>query len=160
MPRLTIDHQPVEVPEDATILDAARKLGINIPTLCFLDGHPANTSCMLCLVKVGGRWLPSCAAPAEDGMKVESETGEVRSLRRTGLELVRTAHRQRFTAAARPTELVGRTVARRAPERPRALRVAGEQPDSQVHQRRVTHHPKPRSSSSASLMLGTVQRSL
>lgn len=89
---MTIDRRVVEVPDGATVLDAARQLGIEIPTLCFLGGHPANTSCMLCLVKADGRWMPSCATPAAEGMVVESETDEVRSLRRTGLELLLSDH--------------------------------------------------------------------
>ncbi|GMV96926.1 MAG: (2Fe-2S)-binding protein [Phycisphaerae bacterium] len=92
MPRLSIDNQAVEVPAGATILDAARKLGVDVPALCFYAGHPPNNSCMVCLVKTGGRWVPSCATPAEEGMVVESETPEVRALRRTGLELLLSHH--------------------------------------------------------------------
>jgi len=95
MPRLTIDQREVEVPPGATILDAARQLGVEIPTLCFLDGHAPNTTCMLCLVKVGGRWVPSCATRAEEGMQVENDTDEVRHLRRTGLELLLSDHQMR-----------------------------------------------------------------
>jgi predicted molibdopterin-dependent oxidoreductase YjgC len=90
MARLTIDNRAVEVPDGATVLDAARKLGIEIPTLCHRDGHPPMTSCMACLVKVDGRekLLPSCATVVRDGMVVESETDEVRAARRTALELL------------------------------------------------------------------------
>ncbi|HOD82931.1 MAG TPA: 2Fe-2S iron-sulfur cluster-binding protein, partial [Phycisphaerae bacterium] len=52
MPRLTIDNQEVEVPAGATVLDAARQLGIDIPTLCHMPGMPPATSCMVCVVKV------------------------------------------------------------------------------------------------------------
>ena len=52
MPELTIDDRAVDVPDGPTILDAARKLGIDIPTLCFLEGRPPQTSCMVCRVKV------------------------------------------------------------------------------------------------------------
>jgi len=94
MPKLTIDDRPVEVREGATILDAARKLGIDVPTLCFLEGRPAQTSCMVCLVKVDGRdrLLPACATRARDGMRVESECEEVRAARRTALELLLSDH--------------------------------------------------------------------
>ena len=90
MPRLFIDNQPVDVPDGATILDAARKLGVPIPTLCFLEGRTALTSCMVCVVKVEGasKLVPSCAAPAVEGMRVESETPEVLEARRTALELL------------------------------------------------------------------------
>jgi len=94
MPRLLIDAREVEVPAGATILDAARQLGIQIPTLCHLDGCTPATSCMVCVVKVRNpdRLLPACGARAEDGMEVESETQEVRAARRTALELLLSDH--------------------------------------------------------------------
>ncbi len=94
MPKLTIDDTPVQVEPGATILDAARKLGIGIPTLCFLEGHPPQTSCMVCLVKVDGddKLLPACATRVRDGMRVESECDEVRHARRTALELLLSDH--------------------------------------------------------------------
>ncbi|MDK1031736.1 MAG: 2Fe-2S iron-sulfur cluster-binding protein [Planctomycetia bacterium] len=94
MPRLVIDEREVEVPAGSTILDAARKLGIDIPTLCSLDGHPPQTSCMVCLVQVEGvgRLVPSCAAKVAEGMRVWSETEEVREARRAALELLLSDH--------------------------------------------------------------------
>jgi predicted molibdopterin-dependent oxidoreductase YjgC len=94
MTRLTIDNQPVEVPEGTTVLEAARSLGIEIPTLCHRDGHPPMTSCMVCLVKIDGRnrLLPSCATVVREGMVVESETEEVLAARRTALELLFSDH--------------------------------------------------------------------
>ena len=50
MPKITIDGREVEVDAGATILDAAEKLGIEIPTMCFLRGYEATTSCMICVV--------------------------------------------------------------------------------------------------------------
>jgi NADPH-dependent glutamate synthase beta subunit-like oxidoreductase/ferredoxin len=94
MPKLTIDQREVEVPAGATILEAARKLGIDIPALCWLEGYEPSTSCLCCLVKVNGkeRLLPSCATIAEEGAEVESETPEVRSARRQALELLLSDH--------------------------------------------------------------------
>ena len=94
MPQLMIDNREVTVPEGATILDAARRLGIAIPTLCHLDGLPPSTSCMVCLVRVRSpdRLVPSCAALAEDGMIVESETEEVRAARREAMALLLSDH--------------------------------------------------------------------
>jgi len=90
MPAITIDNQHIEVPPGTTILDAARRLGIDIPTLCHLEGLPPQTSCFVCLVKVNGnsRLLPSCATVVSEGMVVESETAEVRAARRMALELL------------------------------------------------------------------------
>lgn len=94
MPKITIDDRQVEVPAGATILDAARKLGIDVPTLCFLEGYKQSTSCLACMVKILGpnRLVPSCATEAVDGMRIESETLEVRQVRRTALELLLSDH--------------------------------------------------------------------
>ncbi|NQT88199.1 FAD-dependent oxidoreductase [bacterium] len=94
MPRVTIDGREVEVGQGATLLDAARSLGIDIPTLCFREDCRSATSCMICLVKVKGRnaLVPSCATQAVDGMDIESETEEVRDARRAGLELLLSDH--------------------------------------------------------------------
>jgi NADPH-dependent 2,4-dienoyl-CoA reductase/sulfur reductase-like enzyme/ferredoxin len=94
MPKLTIDHRDVEVPEGATVLDAARKLGIDIPALCFRDGCSPSTSCLACLVRIGDgeRLVPSCATRAAEGMRVESETEAVHQARRTALELLLSDH--------------------------------------------------------------------
>jgi NADPH-dependent glutamate synthase beta subunit-like oxidoreductase len=95
MAKLTIDNVPVEVPDDATILDAANQAGIEIPTLCFKPGYPPNSTCMVCVVKVtGGRGklVPSCAYPVQDGMVVESQTEEVLVARRTALDLLLSNH--------------------------------------------------------------------
>jgi len=94
MPRITIDDRAVDAPEGVTVLDAARQLGIDIPTLCFLEGHSPQTSCMVCLVKIDGgrRLVPSCATKVRDGMLVESETDEILAARRTALELLLSDH--------------------------------------------------------------------
>lgn len=94
MPKLWIDNQAVEVEPGSTVLEAARKLGINIPALCYLDGVGRPTSCLVCLVRVNGadQLVPSCATRAEEGMQVASETEEVREARRTALELLLSDH--------------------------------------------------------------------
>ncbi len=94
MPKISIDQREVEVPPGATILAAARKLGIDIPTLCFFDDFKPATSCLVCLVKLRDpdRLVPSCATLAADGMVVESETPEVHDIRKTVLELLLSDH--------------------------------------------------------------------
>jgi ferredoxin len=94
MPRLTIDNQEVNVAPGTTVLDASRKLGIDIPTLCHLDGCSPGTSCYVCVVKIDGKenLLPSCATPATDGMIVQSQSPEVLQARKTALELLLSDH--------------------------------------------------------------------
>ncbi|MBN2133822.1 MAG: (2Fe-2S)-binding protein [Sedimentisphaerales bacterium] len=94
MPKLTIDGRPVEVEAGATILDAAEKLGIEIPTMCYLRGHEATTSCMVCVVRVVGAkgLVPACGTLAREGMQVENDCEEVRDARRSALELLLSDH--------------------------------------------------------------------
>ncbi|MHC4574439.1 MAG: 2Fe-2S iron-sulfur cluster-binding protein [Planctomycetota bacterium] len=94
MPRLVIDNREVEVASASTILDAAGKLGIEIPTMCFLKGHKPLTSCMICVVKVDGldKLVPACGTIAEEGMRVESDSDHVRQARRAALELMLSEH--------------------------------------------------------------------
>lgn len=91
---ITIDGQPVEVQPGQTILQAARKLGIAIPTLCYVEGFEPSASCFLCAVQIDGRpnlW-PSCATPVAPGMVVWTHTPEVREARKTALELLLSDH--------------------------------------------------------------------
>ena len=102
MPRVTIDNREVDVPAGTTLLVAARSLGIDIPSLCWREDCTPNTTCMVCVVKVterhegrmeaAGRIVPACATLAEDGMCVESETQEVRQVRRAAFELLLSDH--------------------------------------------------------------------
>ena len=91
---LTIDNQEVEVKEDATILEAAKKVGINVPTLCY---HPDLTefgSCRVCVVEneESGDLLASCVTPVSDGMKISTNSSKARTARRTNLELLLANH--------------------------------------------------------------------
>ena len=94
MPRVTIDGREVDVVPGSNLLAAARKLGLDIPALCYQPGCTPNTACMACVVKVRDpdRIVPSCATPAADGLVVESETPELHALRRTALELLLSDH--------------------------------------------------------------------
>ena len=94
MPTITIDDRPIDVPPGATVLEAARKLEIDIPTLCYLEGYKPSTSCQVCVVKLldNGRIVPACGTAVVEGMRVASETPEVHRLRRTALELLLSDH--------------------------------------------------------------------
>jgi ferredoxin len=95
MSTITIDNRIITVEPGATILQAAEGLGVTIPTLCHLQGQRPCTSCMVCVVRVNGgsRLLPACATVVSDGMVVESETDDIRTARRTALELLLSDHR-------------------------------------------------------------------
>jgi ferredoxin len=97
MPRVLIDNREVTVPDGATLLDAARQLGLDVPALCHRPDCTPSISCMACVMKVTNgqgetRTMPSCATPAADGLRAESETEEVRQIRKAALELLLSDH--------------------------------------------------------------------
>lgn len=92
--KLTIDNQEIELDEPTTIFHAARKLGIEIPTMCYKEGYDYFTSCMMCVVKdnTSGKVLPACSAQAADGMEIETQCEEIREARKSTLELLLSEH--------------------------------------------------------------------
>lgn len=94
MPRLIINGTPVDAPENATLLNAAASIGIQVPTLCHIPGGPPLTSCMICVVEdvQANRLLPACAARAEEGMVIETESESVCHARRSVLEMLLSEH--------------------------------------------------------------------
>jgi NADPH-dependent glutamate synthase beta subunit-like oxidoreductase len=89
---ITIDGHAVTVNPGQTVLAAARSIGMDIPTLCYLEKCGPLNSCLVCLVKINGKLVPSCGTVAQPGMAVESETSEVHEARRTALELLFSDH--------------------------------------------------------------------
>jgi len=100
MVKLTIDGQPVEVPKGSMLIDAAKKAGIAVPTLCYLELHSdmsgANSSCRICMVEVAGRknLAAACSTPVMDGMDVKTGTDRVIGARKLNLELLLSDHPQ------------------------------------------------------------------
>ena len=91
--QVILDGKSVAAEADETILDVAQREGIDIPTLCYLKNlKPCSTSCLVCLVKLNGRFVPSCAILVEEGMVIDSETDEVVAMRRSALELLLSDH--------------------------------------------------------------------
>jgi heterodisulfide reductase subunit A len=89
---LSIDGRAVEVAADTTVLEAARGLGIKIPTLCYYDALKPYGGCRLCLVEVtvGQRTqlTASCTYPAAAGLIVRTDTDEVLEARRFVMDLL------------------------------------------------------------------------
>jgi iron-only hydrogenase group A len=91
---LSINNIPVEVPEETSLLGAARKAGVKIPTLCHVEGLQTIGACRVCVVEVDGarNLVASCAMPAVGGMKVFTNTARVRRARRAVVELLLSEH--------------------------------------------------------------------
>ena len=90
MVEIKIDGQAVSVPEGSTILDAARKLGIETPTLCYLESLTPVNVCRVCVVELeGSRTLvPACSRKVEKGMSIKTDSERVRLSRRIVLEFL------------------------------------------------------------------------
>jgi predicted molibdopterin-dependent oxidoreductase YjgC len=135
-----IDGRPVRVPEGATLLDACRAEGIEVPTLCYLETLTPVNACRVCVVEVQGSrvLVPSCARRAEPGMVVATDSERVRTSRRMVLELL---------ASSVDLSLAGDDVARWMddygvdPSRYGAS--AGEAPLGERDRRHAGHHPVP-----------------
>ena len=99
MVNLKINDMPVTVDDGATILEAAQKLGIRIPTLCHIKldcfhvEHRCG-SCRICVVEVVGRpnLAPACCTPALEGMDVKTNSIRAINARRTVLDLLLSDH--------------------------------------------------------------------
>ena len=91
---LTIDGRPVTVPEGTTILDAARKVKIEIPNLCNYTGLGKRAVCRLCVVECDGRGklLPACANTVWEGVRVVTNNLRLLNIRKTIIELLLTNH--------------------------------------------------------------------
>jgi len=92
---ITLNGNEVSVDAGATILDAARAHGVEIPTLCQDPQLEPFGSCWLCVVRVEGlrRYVPSCATRVAPGMRVWTDTDDVRAVRTMALELLLSNHR-------------------------------------------------------------------
>src|SRR5467141_66211 len=87
---LTLDGEPVRVPEGTTILEACRSTGIDTPTLCYLETLSPVNVCRVCVVEVEGSrvLVPACSRKVEAGMVVTTDSERVRHSRRMVLEFL------------------------------------------------------------------------
>ncbi|MBE7036390.1 MAG: 2Fe-2S iron-sulfur cluster binding domain-containing protein, partial [Ruminococcaceae bacterium] len=103
MVNITINGQSLSVPQDYTILQAARQAGIDIPTLCYLKDINEIGACRMCLVEVkGARTLvTACVYPVNEGMEVFTNTARVRKARKAVLELMLSNHNRNCLTCVR-----------------------------------------------------------
>ena len=103
MVTLTIDGRTVTVPEDTTILEAARSIHIDIPTLCYLKDINEIGACRICMVEVEGqpRLVPACDNVVDVGMAVHTNSPRVREARRVNLRLLLSQHDTKCTKCTR-----------------------------------------------------------
>ena len=103
MVNLKINGMPVSVPKGYTILEAAKEIGIKIPTLCFLKEINEIGACRICVVEVKGArsLVASCVYPVNEGMEVFTNTNKVRESRKTTIELILSNHNRNCLSCVR-----------------------------------------------------------
>jgi len=103
MVNLTIDGVAVSVPSTNTVLEAARRAGIKIPTLCFLKGINEVGACRVCLVEIekARALAAACVMPVSEGMVVHTNSAKVRATRKSTLEMILSDHNRDCLACIR-----------------------------------------------------------
>ena len=91
---LTIDGRQVEAPPGTLVIDAARRVGIEIPSFCYYEGLTLQAACRMCLVEVEKmpKLMTACTLPVSEGMVVRTETAQVAAARKYMLEFLLTNH--------------------------------------------------------------------
>ncbi|NLD28144.1 MAG: 4Fe-4S binding protein [Myxococcales bacterium] len=94
MIKIEVNGREIEAAKGSTILEALKKEGIKVPTLCHLDGMTPTGACRICVVEIDGMpgLVPSCSYPAADGMKIKTHSPRVLEARKTIVELLLSNH--------------------------------------------------------------------
>lgn len=94
MVTILIDNKPCEAPEGSTIYEAAKRVGVTIPTLCHVEGLNPTGACRICVVEVEGipGLVPSCSFPIAEGMHIRTHSPRVLLSRKTIVELLLANH--------------------------------------------------------------------
>ena len=113
MVTLTIDNRQVSVPEETTIMEAAKELGIQIPHLCYLKDINRIAACRVCCVEVEGEraMVTACNSFVKEGIVVHTNSPRARATRRTNVELILSQHDYRCATCVRSGNCELQTVA-------------------------------------------------
>ena len=107
MINVKINGIAVSVPKGSTILEAARKIGVEIPTLCFMKDKNEIGACRICVVEAnegrGFRMVTACVYPVSEGMEVLTNTEKIQKSRKTTLELILSTHDKKCLSCKRST---------------------------------------------------------
>lgn len=144
---LSIDGNPVRVREGATILEACRSVGVDTPTLCYLENLTPVNVCRVCVVEVEGSraLVPACSRPVEQGMAVLTDSARVRTSRKLVVELLASSVDVSLTPPfAGYADRYDARPERFGPPAPQA-------PPGQVQRARAGHHAPPEGTAAATV---------
>lgn len=107
MINVKINGKAVSVPKGSTILEAARAVGVEIPTLCFMKEKNEIGACRICVVEAnegrGFRIVTACVYPVSEGMEVLTNSEKIQKARKTTLELMLSTHEKKCLSCVRST---------------------------------------------------------
>ncbi|MDX9887751.1 MAG: [FeFe] hydrogenase, group A [Anaerovoracaceae bacterium] len=109
---VTIDNVKVPIGDEQNLLDLIRKANIELPTFCYHSEISVYGACRMCMVDIEGQGLlPSCSTPIKPGMVVQTNTGEIRNLRRMIVELMLANHEENCATCPRSEDCRLRSIA-------------------------------------------------
>lgn len=93
--RISVNNKDISVSGQRPLIEELRDMGIMVPSMCYAEGKEHQPSCMVCMVKDvrTGQMIPSCSTMPYEGMQIETDSDEVKELRRLSLELLLSDHR-------------------------------------------------------------------
>lgn len=93
--RISVNNKDISVSGQRPLIEELREIGIMVPSMCYAEGKEHQPSCMVCMVKDvrTGQMIPSCSTMPYEGMQIETDSDEVKELRRISLELLLSDHR-------------------------------------------------------------------
>ncbi len=111
---LTIDGREVPINGERNLLELIRKAGIDLPTFCYHSDLSVYGACRLCLVDIAGRGIQgACSTPPEPGLKVRTQTEEIREIRKIAVELLLANHDQQCPTCAKSAACQLQDIARK-----------------------------------------------
>jgi NADH-quinone oxidoreductase subunit G len=111
---LNLDGREVPINGERNLLEVIRKAGIDLPTFCYHSDLSVYGACRLCLVEIAGRGIQgACSTPPEPGMKVRTQTDEIREIRKIAIELLLANHERECTTCAKSAACQLQDIARR-----------------------------------------------
>ena len=95
--KIIVNNKELEVSGQRVLIDELREAGYDIPSMCYASGAKHHPSCMVCMVRneADDQMIPSCATYPTEGMRIDTESDEVMTLRRMSIELLLSDHRAR-----------------------------------------------------------------
>ncbi len=111
---LTIDGREVAINGERNLLELIRKAGIDLPTFCYHSDLSVYGACRLCIVDIAGRGIQgACSTPPEPGLKIRTQTEEIREIRKISIELLLANHERECTTCAKSSACQLQSIARK-----------------------------------------------